>query len=147
VNLTARWMLSNQKKSVPRSRWRLHRGLVLLSFQPLRVLIFSIFLVSSFLSQTWCYDGPKNICLCQAFRQFIAWLCVFFLFVFCFVFFEVAFRTLPHLKCISLGSVRSSYLPFTMHWVGLFTLKSPYICYRAWIATTFCLFLGNFVLD
>jgi len=31
--------------------------------------------------------------------------------------YEVAIRHLPHIKCIRLGSVHSSYLPFKMHYV------------------------------
>jgi len=34
---------------------------------------------------------------------------------------------LPHLKCIRLGSVRASHLPFKMHHVGLRAFQSPYI--------------------
>jgi len=36
------------------------------------------------------------------------------------------FARLPHVKCIRLVSVRSSHLPFKMHYV-----KSPYICILA----------------
>ena len=44
------------------------------------------------------------------------------------------FARLPHMKCIRLGSVRSSHLPFKMHYLRS---KSPCICADGRIATTF----------
>jgi len=39
---------------------------------------------------------------------------------------ECLLTRLPPLKCIMLGSMRSSHLPFKMHWVGFRVFKVPY---------------------
>ena len=38
------------------------------------------------------------------------------------------FARLPHIKCMRLGYVRSSHLPYDIHPVGLRAFKYPYIC-------------------
>jgi len=46
------------------------------------------------------------------------------------------FARLPHIKCIRLGSVRSSHLPFKMYSLGLRAFKSPYSLYMQWLANS-----------
>ena len=50
---------------------------------------------------------------------------------------ECLLTRLPHLKCIRLGSVRSSLLPFKMHKVGYVRSNVPIPMHARSIATPF----------
>jgi len=57
--------------------------------------------------------------------------------------FEVTIRTLPHLKCTRLFTVRSSHLPIKMHWFG-FRVSLPCIDDGARIELTCIIWLTLF---